>query len=102
MGEAGKLTATCPDCGCTLTIDAATGAVLHHRPAVAPPAAGKSFEELFQGLDDDKRRAEEVFAREQAAFNDRDRLMEERFREALKRAEESPDDEPPPSPFDFD
>jgi hypothetical protein len=102
MADADKLTATCPDCGATLTVDVATGTVLSHRPAAKAPAGGKSFDELLAGIDEGKQRAEEVFARETAALKDRDRLMEERFREALKRAQESPDDEPPPRPFDFD
>ncbi len=41
-------------------------------------------------------------SREMAALKDRDRLLEEKFEEALKRAEEEPDDAPPPRPFDLD
>ena len=33
---------------------------------------------------------------------DRERLLEEKFRAALQRAEEEPDDGPPPRPFDLD
>ena len=46
--------------------------------------------------------AEETFEREVAAMKDRDRLLEEKFREALKRAEEEPEDVPPPRPWDLD
>ena len=83
-------------------MDAATGEVLAHREREAPPAGGKDFDDLLEDLDRSKAEAEEVFAREMEAFEDRDRLLEEKFREALKRAEESPDDEPPPRPFDLD
>ena len=83
-------------------IDAATGEVLSHREHQAPPAGGKDFEALLEDLDRSKAEAEDVFSREMEAMKDRDRLLEEKFREALKRAEESPEDEPPPRPFDLD
>ena len=44
----------------------------------------------------------EIFEREVEAHRDRDRLLEERFEEALRKAEEDPDDGPPPRPFDLD
>lgn len=97
-----KLTVRCPDCDSDLVIDAATGQVLSHRKAKQPIAGGKDFDSLLKGLDDDKARAEDVFQREVAAMKDRDRLMEEKFREALRRAEEDPDQGPPRRPFDLD
>lgn len=101
MADSPKLTVTCPDCGSELTVDAATGAVLAHRVPKAPPAGGKSFDALFADLDAQKARAEDLFEREKAAFADRDRLLEEKFREAMKRADEEPD-LPPKRPFDLD
>lgn len=102
MAEAKKFTLVCPDCGSDLVIDAATGAVLSHRAPKRPPAGGRSFEDLLAGIDSGKERAEQLFEREKAAMKDRDRLLEEKFREAMKRAEETPDDERPSRPFDFD
>ena len=83
-------------------LDAATGEVLHHRKAQSVPAEGKGFAELMAGLDQEKAEAEEIFEREVTAHEDRDRLLEEKFRHALERAADDPDDGPPPSPFDFD
>ena len=83
-------------------VDSATGEVLAHRKTKQPIAGGKDFDTLLQDLDRDKADAEEVFEREVAAMKDRDRLLEEKFQQALKRAEEEPDDEPPPRPFDLD
>lgn len=97
-----KLTARCPECGSDLTVDVATGQVLSHRKPKQPPAGGKDFDTLLKGLDEDKSRAEDVFAREVAALKDRDRLLEEKFREAMRRAEEEPDEGPPRRPFDLD
>ena len=97
-----KLTVLCPECGSDLVIDTATGAVLSHRKPKQPLAGGKDFDSLLKGLDDDKNRAEDVFQREVAALKDRDRILEEKFREALRRAEEDPSEGPPPRPFDLD
>lgn len=99
---AGRLSVRCPDCGSDLTVDAATGEVLAHRKAKEPIGGGKSFDALLSDLDSQKSRAEELFERERAALADRDRLLEEKFREAMKRAEEEPDEAPPKRPFDLD
>jgi len=102
VSETRKLTVRCPECDSDLVIDAATGQVLSHRRPKQPLAGGKDFDTLFQSLDEDKARAEDTFAREVAALKDRDRILEEKFREALRRAEEEPDEAPPPRPFDLD
>lgn len=98
----GPLRVSCPDCGCDLAIDVATGKVLFHKSARLEPAQGKDFDQLLSGLDEAKDRADEVFRQEVSALKDRDRLMEEKFREALRRAKEDPDDEPPLRPWDLD
>jgi DNA repair exonuclease SbcCD nuclease subunit len=102
MADTRKLTLRCPDCGSDLVVDAATGEVLSHRKAKQPIAGGRDLDSLFQELDSNKAKAQNVFEREVAAMKDRDRLMEEKFREALKRAEEDPDQGPPRRPFDLD
>ena len=102
VSDESKLTVTCPECGSDLAVDRATGAVLHHRPPRRESGGEKDFDTLFAGLDESKARAEDVFAREVSAHKDRDRLMEEKFREAMRRAEEEPDDEPPIRPWDLD
>lgn len=102
MAETRKLTLRCPDCASELVVDAATGEILSHRKAKQPLAGGKDFDALLKGLEDDKNKAEDIFQREVAALKDRDRLLEEKFREAMKRAEEDPDQGPPQRPFDLD
>src|SRR5436309_16078196 len=97
-----KLTVRCPDCGSDLVIDAATGAVLSHRKAKQPIAGGNDFDSLLKGLDEDKSRAEDIFQREVSALKDRDRILQEKFREAMRPAEEDPDEGPPPRPLDLD
>lgn len=92
----------CPDCGSSLLIDRSTGEVLAHRPPKAPPGGGRDFDSLRRDLDTRKAEAEDLFSRELDAMKDRDRLLEKKFEEAMKRAEEEPDDEPPPRPWDLD
>jgi hypothetical protein len=100
--SARRLHLRCPDCESELVVDAATGEVLSHRAPKQPPAGGKDFESLMRGLDEGKARAEAVFEQEKAAMKDRQRLLDEKFAEALKRAEEDPDQGPPKRPFDLD
>ncbi len=93
---------SCPECGADLTIDLATGQVLFHKAGQQQPAAGKDLDDLLAGLDESKERAAAVFEREVSALKDHDRLMEERFREAMRRAEEEPDEAPPLRPWELD
>lgn len=102
MGKASSLIVTCPDCRGTLTVDRETGEVLSHEPRAKPIADGKDFDALLGEVDSGKAKAEAIFEREVKAHEDRDRLLDEKFREALKRAESEPDEAPPPRPFEFD
>ena len=102
MTRKDRLQVVCPDCSARLVVDRATGEVLSHQSHKAPPAGGKELGELLEGLDREKEQAEDLFQREVDAFKDRDRLLEEKFKEAMKRAEDADDGTPPPRPFDFD
>lgn len=102
MATSRKLTLSCPDCGSDLTIDAETGEVLFHKKAKQPGGESKSFDELFAGMKAERSRADEIFEREKAAVKDRDRLLDEKFKEAVKRAEAEPDTGRPLRPFDLD
>ena len=102
MSEEARLTLSCPECGSDIIVDVATGQILSHRPRRQNPAEGKDFDQLLAGLDESKQRADEVFRREVSALKDSDRLMEEKFREAMRRAEEEPEAEPPLRPWELD
>ena len=96
------LTIRCPDCGADMKIDIASGKILSHHSAEST-GASKDFDALLAGLDDSKARANEIFQQEVEALEHRDRLLEDKFREALERVEEEGDDgAPPPRPWDFD
>ena len=79
-----KFSVICPCCEATLTIDAQTGAILAHEEK--KKALG-SFEDLKGELNKQKELREQLFAHEMSSMKDRERLLEEKFKEALKRAE---------------
>jgi hypothetical protein len=88
----------CPCCEATLTIDAETGALLGH--AEKKKVLG-SFEDLKGNLARQKEVRENIFAQEMSSMKDRERLLEEKFKEALKRAD-SGDAAPYRNPLDLD
>jgi DNA-binding ferritin-like protein len=98
MTDATRFTLICPCCEATLTVDAQTGAILSHEEKAKPVA---SFDEMLKGLDKQKQQREQIFQQELGSLKDRERLLEEKFREAMKRAEKDKDT-PYRNPLDFD
>lgn len=78
-----KFTIICPYCEANLTVDAQTGAVLAHEEKTKKLG---SFEDLKLQIDKQKETRENIFAQETQAQKDRERLLEEKFKEAMKRA----------------
>ena len=79
-----KFSITCPCCEATLTVDAETGALIGHEEK--KKVLG-SFEDLKGELSKQKDLREQIFAQEMSSVKDRERLLEEKFKEALKRAD---------------
>lgn len=93
-----KYSVTCPCCETILTIDAVTGALLAHEEK--KKVLG-SFEDLQGDLSKKKDLREQIFAQEMSSMKDRERLLEEKFKEALKRAD-TDSDTPFKNPLDLD
>jgi len=93
-----KFSIICPCCEATLTIDAQTGALLAHEEKAKKLG---SFEDLKQNLEKQKEVRENLFAQEMSSQKDRERILEEKFQEALKRAD-SDSDKPFKNPLDLD
>lgn len=93
-----KFTIICPCCDATLTVDALTGALLGHEEK--KKVLG-SFEDLKSNLEKQKEARENIFAQEMSSMKDRERLLEEKFKEAMKRAENEPHT-PFKNPLDLD
>ena len=88
----------CPCCEATLTIDSQTGSLLAHEEK---KKVHGSFEDLAGELNKQKELREQLFAQEMSSVKDRERLLEEKFQEALKRAD-TDSDEPFRNPLDLD
>jgi hypothetical protein len=93
-----KLSIICPCCETTLTIDAKSGAIISHEEKTKKLG---SFDDLKNNLDKQKELREQIFAQEMSSQKDRERLLEEKFQEARKRAQNEPNT-PFKNPLDFD
>lgn len=89
---------TCPCCEATIVVDRVSGEVLLHK--AKEKRVGGSLESMVAGLQSQKSEMEKKFDRELASQKDRSRLLEEKFREAMQRADKS--DEKPFNPMDLD
>lgn len=98
MADTSKFTIICPCCESTLTIDVQTGALLSHDEKTKPVA---SFDDMVKGLDKQKQVREQIFAQELSSMKDRDRILQEKFQEAMKRADKDKD-KPYRNPLDID
>src|SRR5215831_3273250 len=88
MADTSRFTLICPCCEASLIIDARTGALLSHEEKAKPLA---SFDEMVKGLDKQKQVREQIFAQELSSMKDRDRILEEKFQAAKKKAEKDKD-----------
>ena len=93
-----KYSITCPCCEAILTVDANTGALLAHEEK---KKLHGSFEDLQGALSKQKEHREQIFAQEMSSVKDRERLLEEKFQEALKRAD-TDSGKPYLNPLDLD
>ncbi len=98
MTETPRFTLICPCCESVLIIDAQTGALISHEEKTKPIA---SFEEMAKDMEKQKQTREQLFAQELGSMKDRERLLEEKFREAMKRADKDKD-KPYRNPLDMD
>ena len=100
MVDTSRFTILCPCCEATLIIDAETGAIMSHQEKAKPLA---SFDEMVKGLDKQKQAREQIFAQELNSMKNRDRILEEKFQDAMKRAEKDKDKNKPfRNPLDYD
>ena len=98
MAKSPRFTIFCPCCEATLTVDSETGSLISHEEKHKPLA---SFDEMVKGLDKQKQQREQIFAQELNSMKDRDRLLEEKFQDAMKRADKEKG-KPYRNPLDMD
>jgi hypothetical protein len=88
----------CPCCETTIVIDRLSGEVLLHK--VKEKKVTGTLESMVSGLEAQKSEAEKRFEKQLESQKDRARILEEKFKEAMQRAEKS--DKRPINPFDMD
>lgn len=96
---AANIEITCPSCDSLIVIDRETGEILLHKKQ-EPKAGGLSLEAMVKSLDSQKSELAKKFDKNLESQKDRARILEERFKEAVQRAEKS--DEKPFNPMDYD
>jgi hypothetical protein len=88
----------CPCCEALLVVDRLSGEVLLHKAKEVRTTG--SLESMVAGLESQKSEAAKRFDRQLESQKDRSRILEERFKEAMERAEKS--DEKYINPMDMD
>ena len=88
----------CPCCEALLVVDRLTGEVLFHKEQ-EKKAGGGSLESMVSRLEAQKDEVARKFDKQLESQKDRARILEEKFQEALKRADK---DKPYVNPMDID
>jgi hypothetical protein len=89
---------TCPCCESLIVVDRLTGEILLHKKKEGK--SGLSLDAMVANLDAQKSELAKKFDKNMESQKDRARILEERFKEALKKAESS--DEKYVNPMDID
>ena len=92
-----RLEVTCPCCESKLQVDKKTGEVIweEKKQKVMP-----SLSDMLKGLDAQKKEQESQFKKQSNVLKDRNRLLDEKFKEAQKNVDKSTDK--PLRDFDLD
>jgi len=88
----------CPCCEALIVIDRLSGEVLIHK--AKEKKSGQSLESMVSNLATQKSEMEKFFEKQMESQKDRSRILEEKFKEAMERADKS--DKPPINPMDLD
>lgn len=96
--DTNRFTVICPCCEATLQIDAQTGAIISHE---AKAKAAFSFDTRKQEMEKEKELRNQIFQQELGSQKDRERILQEKFKEAMKRADVDKD-KPFKNPLDMD
>lgn len=96
--ENARWTILCPCCDATLVVDRETGAIISHQEKAKPIA---SFDKMAQEMERQRQQRDQIFNQEFGSLKDRERILEEKFRDAMKRAGDDKD-KPFRNPLDMD
>ncbi len=93
-----KINVICPCCETALSVDGETGAVISFEEKKKHLG---SFEDLKSDLDKKSQLRDQLFSQEQKAQKERARILEEKFKEAVRKADKD-SDEPFRNPLEYD
>lgn len=96
--EQSRWTILCPCCDATLVIDRETGAIISHAEKTKPVA---SFDEMAKTMERQREQRDRIFDQEIGSLKSRERILEEKFRDAMKRAGDDKD-KPFRNPLDIE
>jgi len=88
----------CPCCQALIVIDPLNGEILLHK--AKETKSTQSLESMVSNLETQKSEMEKRFEKQLESQKDRARILEEKFKEAMKRADKS--DKPLINPMDLD
>jgi hypothetical protein len=87
------LDVACPECGSTMKIDVATGAVIAHTPAPRKRTF-EDFETAAKAMREQDERKESIFRQSVEAHKNSNDVLEKKFAEALRKAKDAPEGKP--------
>ena len=91
----------CPCCGALLKIDSGTEAVISHREKERPRMV-EDLTAAVQKLKGESARREQVFQKQMAEQKTHQQVLDRKFDELLKQAQEEPIGPPPQKDIDLD
>ena len=96
-----KISVTCPHCASSLQVDTEAGVIISHEPPVQPTRE-VDFNARLQQIEREKERAGDKMAEAMRREKDKDRLMQDRFRELLDDTKKNDDGKKPIRDIDLD
>ncbi len=91
----------CPCCNAELQIDPETRAVISHKEAEKPRTVA-DLEAAVSRFKGEAGRREEAYKKSVSDLKDHQKVLERKFEELFKKAQENPDEPPPKRDIDWD
>ena len=92
---------TCPHCGSTLKVDTDAAVVVEHSPPVQHREKA-DFDKRLQQIESEKERSADIMAEAMRKEKDKERLMEDRFKELFDETKKKDDGSRPLRDIDLD
>ena len=101
MSNSPQISVTCPHCASSLQVDTEAGVVVSHEPP-AQPNREVDFNARLEQIEREKERSGDKMAEAMRREKDKDRLMQDRFRELLDDTRKKDDGKRPIRDIDLD